>query len=1091
MRWVLIVVLGMAGCWAAGAEAQQKGGIGVAVETVTPALMAEKNLEFPGGVYVRGVTEGGPAAQAGIEAGEVIFSVNGQAVHSAEELKVAIEALQPGSKAQLWVGRGSQVFASEVQVAAPTLVPVLMLDTGGHMAKIWKVAFTPDGRQLVSASDDKTIRVWDVATGKTVRTIRGEVATGHAGKIFAMALSQDGKWLAVGGWLANYTGTNRQDVGAIRLYDFASGRLVSLLKGHEDVVYGLAFSPDGLHLISGSFDKTAIIWDVGAGKAEHRLQGHTAEIYTVGFTPDGKRAVTGSLDHELRLWSVETGVLLQPMTGHRDKVYSLAVAPDGRIASGDLSGEIRLWDGRTGAFLKRLDRQKTAVGSLSFSPDGEALLSGVAAQEVGPFDCHVYDLASGREIVSYRGHDNVVIATAISPDGRWAATGGGNDRAIQIWDLRTGTRRQGPDGQPLILGGTGHAVWAVGFQVNGHQIAWGNTNSNPGGITPINDRGPLQHALTLPSANETLSSPQTLGPEVAGTFRRAMVRHGSWSLSQRKGGSYGYDAILDINEDSMLRASIERGPADGNRHIAYSFTPDGETIVSGGSWGVITAYDRAGRRLGDFIGHDGDVWAVAPSLDEHYLVSSSDDQTVRLWNLKTRELLVTIFRGTDGRWIAWTPEGYYAGSPGADNIVGWQINKGANKAADYVTAEQLRDYLYRPDIVDRAIILGSAQQALREAKRTDHRLEDLLAIERPRFALAAPERATGGAATLTLTLEATADPVKEIAIGVNGTNVPFDKKSVIESAGKGPQTVQVPLFHGKNVIRVSAKNNGGETSKTLEILHEGEGALDHRGTLYVLAIGVSAYPNLGAICGDDRKATCDLPDAGQNAEDFAEFAVRRLQSSHRNPPVKRVMVNGAGVDLEPTAANITGQLKLLSQAKANDTVVLFISGHGDNEAKTGLYRFFASDTRFGSGGQDFEPGSFVPWPEIDGALNGAYGRKLLFVDTCFSSGAYYKGFGGRAFYANEVAYLSAGPNQKGLWHEEYGGSLFARATVDGFNGGAKAPVTTSGLADYMKSHLQELLDDLKHAKRLPPEVRQDMQYVLGRDANDFVLTPRE
>src|SRR5271166_5682591 len=172
--------------------------------------------------------------------------------------------------------------------------PQVQLDTGGHMALIGSLAFTPDGQQLVSASDDKTIRVWDIATGKTLRTIRGEAAPGDPGKIYTMALSPDGKWLAAGGWTH---GNCRGRCGEIRLYDFASGKLVALLKGHENVVYDVAFSPDGQRLISGSFDNSAIIWDVAARQVLHLLKGHRDHVTTVGFTPDGARAVTGSADH--------------------------------------------------------------------------------------------------------------------------------------------------------------------------------------------------------------------------------------------------------------------------------------------------------------------------------------------------------------------------------------------------------------------------------------------------------------------------------------------------------------------------------------------------------------------------------------------------------------------------------------------------------------------------------------------------------------------------------------------------------------------------------------------------------------------------
>ena len=240
---------------------------------------------------------------------------------------------------------------------------------------------------------------------------------------------------------------------------------------------------------------------------------------------------------------------------------SLAVAPDGIVASGDESGEIRLWDGRDGRFLRVLARQGTLVGSLSFSPDGKLLLSGTG----GTANHHVFvwDVASGKEIVTYTGHDNIVLATAFSPDGRWAATGGGNGYPIHLWDPHTGKPRPGPDGRPLRLAGQGQGVWAAGFSADGRRIGWGNTNPNHGGTTPINDRGPLEQALTLPLGEGTLGAPVALGETAAGAFRRAQASFGGFSLSQRKGGAYGYDAILDISKDGRAVASITRDGTNG------------------------------------------------------------------------------------------------------------------------------------------------------------------------------------------------------------------------------------------------------------------------------------------------------------------------------------------------------------------------------------------------------------------------------------------------------------------------------------------------------------------------------------------------
>ena len=122
----------------------------------------------------------------------------------------------------------------------------------------------------------------------------------------------------------------------IRLYDFASGELKALLKGHSDAVVGLAFSPDSTRLISGGGDFSAIIWDVTNKKLLHRLEGHTAPTYAVGFSADGARAVTGSEDTTLRLWRVADGAMVAEMKGHSDKVRSLAVSlKDGRVLGGD------------------------------------------------------------------------------------------------------------------------------------------------------------------------------------------------------------------------------------------------------------------------------------------------------------------------------------------------------------------------------------------------------------------------------------------------------------------------------------------------------------------------------------------------------------------------------------------------------------------------------------------------------------------------------------------------------------------------------------------------------------------------------------
>src|SRR5262249_1419131 len=137
----------------------------------------------------------------------------------------------------------------------------------------------------------------------------------------------------------------------------------------------------------------------------------------------------------------------------------------------------------------------------------------------------------------------------------------------------------------------------------------------------------------------------------------------------------------------------------GYQHRAYGFIPNGDMVISAGNNGVIAAYQRDGKKIGDFVGHQDDVFTMSVSPDGKYLVSGSHDQTVKLWNLQTRELRVPLFPGTDGEWVMWTPEGFFTRSSKGGNRVGWQVNHGSDKAADYVTGEQVRDAFFRPDLV--------------------------------------------------------------------------------------------------------------------------------------------------------------------------------------------------------------------------------------------------------------------------------------------------------------------------------------------------------------------------------------------------------
>ncbi|MET0194266.1 MAG: hypothetical protein ABW200_12970 [Hyphomicrobiaceae bacterium] len=478
---------------------------------------------------------------------------------------------------------------------------------------------------------------------------------------------------------------------------------------------------------------------------------------------------------------------------------------------------------------------------------------------------------------------------------------------------------------------------------------------------------------------------------------------GANKLAHRRGGDFGFaDAILDVTRNGKVQASISRGSRNGYTHSAYTLLPDNQSLISAGGGGVLIAYDLQGNGLGDFIGHEGKLWALTPSADGRLLVSGSDDQTVRLWNLKTRELIVTLFHGSDGEWVMWTPQGYYTGSPGADKIVGWQINMGPENAADYVGADQLRAHLNRPDIVDKAIILASAEQAVREAPGTSFKLADLLSKPVPRFRIVSPAAGSaqrGRRVQIKIAIEAVPDPIKALRVQVNGRQV-SEITPEIGSGGlkAGEHDLDVPLGKGRNEVRVTLSNGVGEKAETVTLDHEGDGDLDKRGTLYILAIGIDRYAVLGNTCGPNGDASCDLRYSGADANALVAATERRLGPAH-SKVVKRVLLNGGAADDAPTAANIIDATDLLKQAREADTVVVFIAGHGFNDGPS--YRLLATDAA--RDGDGFRSATVVQWQILQEAVERAKGRRILFLDTCHSGNAYNQTLGNAAYHANILA----------------------------------------------------------------------------------------
>jgi hypothetical protein len=621
------------------------------------------------------------------------------------------------------------------------------------------------------------------------------------------------------------------------------------------------------------------------------------------------------------------------------------------------------------------------------------------------------------------------------------------------------------------LRGTGTQVFSVGASSDGAEIYWGSESA----YKSHNDRGGIGYELRLPDAAGTLHDPVPIADKADHSMVRAEAKHGSLSLEPAPGGSYGYDdAILVIRENGRSVADIHRDQTNGYGHMAYTFVPDGRRIVSGGINGHLQAYDLKGQVVGSYVGHDGVVWAVAASKDGRFLISGGGDQTVRIWNLATYELLATLLPCGNGEWIMWTPQGYYTGSPGADGRIGWQINRGPFENPDYISADQLRRRLNRPDIVERALILGSAERAVREAPGTDFQLAELLARSPPRFRIVSQSMGVEeerGRLHVILELQQTADPVKLIRAQVNGRQV----TSLVPRTRKGDsaprqQLLNVSLSRGMNRIRILAGNDVGETVETLTLSYGGEGLLDRRGTLFIVAIGVDKYPSVNNLLKDLRFA-------GADARAFEEAATRRLGPLH-DKVVSRLLVNES--EHPPTTSAIIDSLDMLRQSQENDTVVVFLAGHGENDGAS--YRFLPTDAERMETG--WRSSKAVPWYTIEETLQVAKGRRLLFVDTCHSGNAYNQRLANASFHENVIAYSATRWDQLALENAGLGHGLFTYAVVEGIEGAAdnagKREIRARQLYDYVVGRVAKLAEEI--------EGTQSPQYFTGRDAEDYVLS---
>jgi WD40 repeat protein len=604
----------------------------------------------------------------------------------------------------------------------------------GHTAPVRRVAYSPDGSRIVTASNDGTARIWDARTGLQLR-----VLTGHAQEVRSAVYSPDGRELVTGSldgtartWDAG-TGAQRlvlhharivacasfsPDGKRIltagdsrwRIWDAASGAPLAEFSGDRS---GCArYSPDGTRIVmpsGGAVGPQLVrIWDARTGTQLAALSGHTAAVFEASFSPNGHQVVTASKDGTARTWDARTGAPLLVLDGHHDEVTSAVYSPDGaRIATTSNDKTVRIWDATKGTLIKVLTGHVDMIADVAYSPDGTRLVT-------GGWDsvARLWDLTGGTRPLILSGHAGDVISVAYSPDGLRLATASA-DRTARIWNARTGA-------QLAVLSGHTDDVNSVAYSRDGSYVVtasddktvrvWDAATAAP--LLTVPTVGPVSFASYSPDGQRIVGivgpggfDPATRGPTIVvwDAHTGSQLARGSTHDRYAIGALlYGGTATYSPDGSRILTGSIDKTarvwdaetllqlavlPHSDMVNTAF-YSPDGMHIVTSTVDKNASVWDSTSATRIGVLQHRGPVNCAVFSPNGSRIATGSADSTVRIWDAHSLIQLAVFTGHGEGGPIAWSPDSaHLAGSADDHTTRIWEASDRAELPAQILWAE--------------------------------------------------------------------------------------------------------------------------------------------------------------------------------------------------------------------------------------------------------------------------------------------------------------------------------------------------------------------------------------------------------------------
>ncbi|MGV6810396.1 MAG: WD40 domain-containing protein [bacterium] len=550
----------------------------------------------------------------------------------------------------------------------------------GHQNTILSVVFSPDGRQLASASADHTLKLWETNSGKCLQTFDG-----HYDIVLSVIFSPNGLTL-----------TSSSFDQTLKLWNISSGECINTFQGHKARVWSIAFSPDGSTLASGSADNTLKLWNVDSGQCLSTLQGHQARIWSIAFSPDGNTLVSGSADHTLKIWSINNNECLNTLREHTNKVLSVAFSPDGyQLVSGSADNTLKLWNTQTGVCLNTFKGHNQMVSSVAFNANGTQLASGSTDNTI-----KIWNIHHNKCTHTFKGYQAKIWSVAFSPKGNQLISGS-DDHTLRLWDTYHGKCLN-------TLRGHSARVWSVAFSSDGGKLVSGSSDNTiklwdmHNGQCLKTFKGhqariwsvafsPNNKKIASGSDDHTVRLWETSHSKYFHTLRGHQSR--VWSVAFSPDGtklaSGSADCTLklwDVNSCGCLRTF------KGHQEIVWSimFSPDNTKLASGSADCTLKLWDtHSGNCLNTFQGHQDWIRSVAFSPDGKQLISGSDDHTLKLWDIHSGKCLRTLVGHQYAvNSVTFSPNGLWVASGSYDNSIRlWRIKDGICVAI-FVTFEQ-------------------------------------------------------------------------------------------------------------------------------------------------------------------------------------------------------------------------------------------------------------------------------------------------------------------------------------------------------------------------------------------------------------------